>query len=269
MTTEHVVEDAQTGAGAANELHLKNVRKRFGGRTVVDVPDLTLGTHGISGLIGPNGAGKTTLMALIAGTHSLDRGRISYTAPNGEEFDLTTLRVEQISRLGIVKTNQLLQDFETLSIVDSMLLSLASDREERFYRVLKDKEFMERTRERLAYYLDYFGFGKPKGLALSAGEKKLLDIVRCLLVDPDLLLMDEPTAGLSEEDTRRVMEFVKSRTDAGDFSAVVIEHDLEVIWGWCEHVYFMAEGQLLVEGTAEQLLNDRRVAEKYLGSDRA
>lgn len=113
------------------KLHIKNIAKSFGGRTVVDIADLTLGTHGIEGLIGPNGAGKTTLMNLITHKLKMDHGQVVYY-PNGEEVDISNKSLDEIARLGIVKTNQIIQDFESLSIRDSLLLSLSTPKYEKF-----------------------------------------------------------------------------------------------------------------------------------------
>jgi ABC-type branched-subunit amino acid transport system ATPase component len=109
----------------AKKLHLKHVAKSFSGRKVVDVEDLTLGCCGIEGLIGPNGAGKTTLMSII--THGLksDSGEVFYY-PNNCEMEISNKRLDEIARLGIVKTNQIIQDFASLTIMDSLLLSLST-----------------------------------------------------------------------------------------------------------------------------------------------
>ena len=246
------------------KLHIKNIAKSFGGRTVVDIADLTLGTHGIEGLIGPNGAGKTTLMNLITHKLKMDHGQVVYY-PNGEEVEISNKSLDEIARLGIVKTNQIIQDFESLSIRDSLLLSLSTPKYEKFYRICSEGALLEETKEQIEEYLDYFHFEDPDGHALSAGEKKLLDIVRCLVLKPKILLMDEPTAGLPEDQTKKVMDLMKKKTKEEDMSILIVEHDLDLIWNVSEIVYFMAEGEILLKGTPEEIRKDRTVAVKYMG----
>ncbi len=246
------------------KLHVKNVAKSFSGRTVVDIADLTLGTSGIEGLIGPNGAGKTTLMNLITHKLNMDHGQIVYY-PNGEEVNITNKSMDEIARLGIVKTNQIIQDFESFSIRDSLLLSLSTTKYEQFYRIFSEDKLREETKEKIEEYLDYFPFEDPDGHALSAGEKKLLDIIRCLALKPKFLLMDEPTAGLSEDLTTKVMDLMKKKTREEDMSILIVEHDLDLIWNVSELVYFMAEGEILLKGTPEEIRKDRTVAVKYMG----
>jgi ABC-type branched-subunit amino acid transport system ATPase component len=247
------------------KLHVKNAAKSFSGRTVVDIVDLTLGTRGIEGLIGPNGAGKTTLMNLITHKLNMDHGQIVYYS-NGEEVDITKRSMDEIARLGIVKTNQIIQDFESFSIRDSLLLSLSTRKYEQFFRIFSEDKLRKETKEEIEEYLDYFHFEDPDGHALSAGEKKLLDIIRCLVLKPKFLLMDEPTAGLSEDLTNKVMDLMKKKTREETMSILVVEHDLDLIWNVSELVYFMAEGEILLKGTPEEIRKDKTVAVKYMGA---
>jgi ABC-type branched-subunit amino acid transport system ATPase component len=249
---------------AEKKLHIKNVAKSFSGRTVVDVADLTLGTHGIEGLIGPNGAGKTTLMNLITHGLRMDHGQVVYF-PNGEEVDITAMSMDEIARLGIVKTNQIIQDFESLSIRDSLLLSLSTPKYERFFQIFSEEKLRQEAKAEIDRYLEYFHFDDPDAHALSAGEKKLLDIIRCLALKPKFLLMDEPTAGLPEDQTKKVMDLMKKKTKEEDMSILIVEHDLDLIWNISEQVYFMAEGEILLKGTPEEIRKDRTVAVKYMG----
>jgi len=183
----------------------------------------------------------------------------------GEEVDITNKSMDEIARLGIVKSNQIIQDFESLSIRDSLLLSLSTPEYERFYKIFSEGALLEETKEQIEEYLDYFHFEDPDGHALSAGEKKLLDIVRCLLLKPKFLLMDEPTAGLPEDQTKKVMDLMKKKTKEEDMSILIVEHDLDLIWNVSEIVYFMAEGEILVKGTPEEIRKDETVAVKYMG----
>jgi ABC-type branched-subunit amino acid transport system ATPase component len=245
------------------KLHLKNVTKSFGGRKVVDIKDLTLGTHGIEGLIGPNGAGKTTLINLISNKLKMDQGQILYYS-NGNEIDISRKTFDTIARLGMVRTNQIIQDFQSLSIRDSMLLSLATSRQERFYAIFSEKKLRKAAEQEIEEYLDYFHFDDPDGNALSAGEKKLLDIIRCLLLKPKFLLMDEPTTGLPQDQTDMVIALMRKKIEEEGMSILIVEHDLDLIWGVSENVYFMAEGEILIQGPPSEVRKNKTVVKKYI-----
>jgi ABC-type branched-subunit amino acid transport system ATPase component len=238
--------------------------KSFAGRVVVDVDDVVLGDRPIEGLIGPNGAGKTTLMRMIMHSTPLDRGRISLLPPGGSEVVLSSEPAHRMARHGVVKSNQVIMDFDKLTIWDSLLLAAAEARYEQPHRMFSEQTVFKRHEGEIRHYLEYFGFADPTGFARSAGEKKLLDIVRCLLLRPTFLLLDEPTAGLPEDLTEKVMTVVRELA-AGGTSVVIVEHDLNVIWSLCDEVLFMAEGSVILRGDPQSIRNNRTVVEKYLG----
>lgn len=248
-----------------SQLRIVGAKKSFVGRTVVDIDDLVLGNAPIEGLLGPNGAGKTTLMRMIMHSIPLDEGTVTLHKPGGEVTTLSDLPASQMMRHGLVKSTQVVSDFENLTILDSMLLALASANDEKPFRFGAEKRLFEKHRDEIVEKLEYFGFDNPHAVAGSAGEKKLLDIVRCLLLKPSVLLLDEPTAGLPDEITQLVMKVVRDLAQAGT-SVVIVEHDLDVIWELCDEVAFMAEGRLLLQGKPDEIRNDKTVIEKYLGA---
>lgn len=267
MTETTIVDPASALPTPRASLVLTDVIKAFGGRTVSDIPHLEIGRHGVEGLIGPNGAGKTTLTKLITGAHRVDRGTIIYHGPAGS-VDISRLPSHRIARAGVVKSNQVIQDFETLTIRDSLLLAAASPRDEKFWR-LGRRRADAAVQAEIDGYLEYFQFENPDRHALSGGEKKLLDILRCLLVKPKFLLLDEPTAGLPQFETDKVKELVRRLGAEGEMSILIIEHDLELMWSVCDYVHFMAEGKVLLQGTPDQVRRDPTVIEKYLGGGHA
>jgi ABC-type branched-subunit amino acid transport system ATPase component len=250
-------------------IRVDNVAKSFDGRTVVDVENLVLGDHPIEGLIGPNGAGKTTLMRMIMHSTSLDRGSVALLpeGPGSTAVMLSELPASRMAHHGVVKSNQVIMDFEQLTVLDSLLLAVAESRDERPFRVFSERATYEREKDNIEWYLDRFGFEDPLGFARSAGEKKLLDIIRCLLLEPRVLLLDEPTAGLPDDVRDQVMEVIGAKAATGDMAVVIVEHDLEVIWNLCEYVHFMAEGSVVLQGDPEYIRAHATVVEKYLGSE--
>ncbi len=245
-------------------IRIEGAVKSFSGRVVVDVDDLVLGESPIQGLIGPNGAGKTTLMRMVMHSTSIDRGRISLLPPDGREVVLSSLPPHLIARHGVVKSNQVIMDFDKLTIWDSLLLAVAEARYEQPHRIFSERAVFERHEGEIRHYLEYFGFRDPTAFALSAGEKKLLDIIRCLLLEPTFLLLDEPTAGLPAELTDKVMAVIRHLAAAGT-SVVVVEHDLNLIWALCDEVLFMAEGKVILRGDPTTIRANATVVEKYLG----
>jgi len=254
-----------------SRIRIENALKTFDSRVVVDVPELVLGEHPIEGLIGPNGAGKTTLLRAIMHSVSLDRGTITLLdgrTPGAAQSRLVLSRMpsDKIARLGVVKSNQVIQDFAPLTVYDSILLALAKREDERAYRVLSEHRLWRQHAEEVWELLDRLGFDRLKGYAKSAGEKKLLDIIRCLLLKPKILLLDEPAAGLPGEVRDRLMSFIKELAVQGSTSIVIVEHDLNMIWTLSDFVHFMAEGKVVLQGEPEWVRQHDTVVEKYLGS---
>ena len=177
---------------------------------------------------------------------------------------LSSLPAHRMARHGVVKSNQVIMDFDKLTIWDSLLLAVAEARYERPYRIFSERPVFRRHEDEIRHYLDYFGFDDPAAFALSAGEKKLLDIVRCLLLRPSFLLLDEPTAGLPDDLTEKVMAVVRELAAKGT-SVVIVEHDLNVIWSLCDVVHFMAEGSVILRGDPQSIRENHTVVEKYLG----
>jgi len=206
-------------------------------------------------------------MRMIMHSVSLDRGKISFIPGDGSspEVVLSSKPAHAIARLGVVKTNQVIQDFEQLTIWDSLLLAASRAHDERAYRIYRERRVWSQYREEIESYLDLLPFDNPFGFAGSAGEKKLLDIIRCLLLRPKLLLLDEPTAGLPAGTRDRVMELIRKKASEENVSVVIVEHDLNVIWNLSDYVHFMAEGSVVLQGDPGWIREHETVVEKYLG----
>lgn len=245
-------------------IRIEGAVKSFSGHVVVDIDELVLGDRPIEGLIGPNGAGKTTLMRMIMHSIPLDRGKVSLLPASGREVVLSSLPAHRMARHGVVKSNQVIMDFDKLTIWDSLLLAAAEARYEQPHRIFSERTVFEQHEDEIRHHLDYFGFADPTAFAMSAGEKKLLDIVRCLLLRPTFLLLDEPTAGLPDDLTEKVMAVIRDLAAAGT-SVVIVEHDLNVIWNLCDEVHFMAEGSVILRGDPQSIRENGTVVEKYLG----
>lgn len=246
------------------KLSVENLSKCYLVNPVLNVDECSFGNYGLEGLIGPNGAGKSTLMGLLTRRIGATTGRMSLTSDD-ETHDLLQLQSHEVARLGLIKTNQRIQNFDSLTIRDSLRLSATSPEHEGLRDIFSSHQLDEDIEAEIDGYLEEFSFSTPDGYALSGGEKKLLDILRCLIAKPRLLLMDEPTAGLADDVTNQVMKHIRAKVDAKEMSVVIVEHDLDLIWDYCEYVHFLSEGEMLFQGTPESVKKNRVVAEKYMG----
>lgn len=246
------------------KLEAENLTKAYHAHEVVNIEKVTFGAKGLEGLIGPNGAGKSTLMGLLTRRIAPTSGQIRLDTGNGTKA-LNPLKSHEVARIGLIKTNQRIQGFDSLTIRDSLRLAVTPPREEGFMSIFAGERDTDEVEEKVAELVEAFPFTDRNGYARSGGEKKLVDILRCLIAEPKLLLMDEPTAGLPEDITRTVMDMVKERVAAGKMRVVVVEHDLPLIWEYCDYVHFLSEGSILFEGAPEEVKANRVVAEKYMG----
>lgn len=245
-------------------LEAENLTKSYHAHEVVNIPKVAFGAQGLEGLIGPNGAGKSTLMGLLTRRIAPTSGSISLDVGDGVH-KLNPLKSHEVARIGLIKTNQRIQGFDSLTIKDSLRLAVTPPKDEGFMSIFAGERDPEDVEERVAQYVEAFPFTDRNGYARSGGEKKLVDILRCLIAEPKLLLMDEPTAGLPEDITRTVMDIVREKVAGGEMRVVVVEHDLPLIWEYCDYVHFLSEGSILFEGAPEEVKSNRVVAEKYMG----
>jgi len=246
------------------QLQAENLTKAYHAHEVVNIEKVALGAKGLEGLIGPNGAGKSTLMGLLTRRIAPTSGKITLDTGNGVKA-LNPLKSHEVARIGLIKTNQRIQRLDSLTIRDSLRLAASDPKSEGFMSIFAGQRDAEDIEERVSRLIEAFPFTDRNGYARSGGEKKLLDILRCLIAEPKLLLMDEPTAGLPDDITRTVMEMVRERVAGGEMRVVVVEHDLPLIWEYCDYVHFLSEGSILFEGAPEEVKANRVVAEKYMG----
>ena len=246
------------------KLHMRNLTKSYHEHPVLNVESGSLGEYGLEGLIGPNGAGKSTLMGLLTRRIAPTSGEVKLE-DGDTTHHLNPIRSHQVAQLGLVKTNQRIQGFPSLTIRDSLRLAATAHSDETYRGVLDQSQYDQEIEEEIDGYLDQFAFADRDGFAKSGGEKKLLDILRCLILKPRMLLMDEPTAGLPEDVTKQVMDLVGEKVKSGEMTVVIVEHDLELIWKYCSYVHFLSEGEILFHGTPEDVKKNRVVAEKYMG----
>ena len=242
-------------------IEVQDVSKSFGG--VVANKDISLSVEKgrITGLIGPNGSGKTTLFNSIVGYHPIDAGSIKF-----EGKEISKLPVQSIARLGLLRTFQQTRIYGAMNCVENMLISLPH-RKMRFAEAFSrhGKEDYERADQ----LLDFVGLYEKRFLragSLSFGQQKLLEFAMALMNEPTGLLLDEPTAGINPTLINGLIDRLKRANTEFGITLFIIEHNMRVIMNMAEKIYCLAHGQLLAEGTPDQIQNDQRVIDAYLGA---
>jgi branched-chain amino acid transport system ATP-binding protein len=240
-------------------LRTENLTKRFGGLTAVD--NLSLGIPGgrVHAIIGPNGAGKTTFFNLISGLLKSDGGSVFF---HGR--DITGLKPHQISRLGIKRTLQIKSVFPQLSVAENLwITSQAGQRFLHPFRSASSDRAAQAKVDRTLDQIGLTGLARRAAGTLSYGDVALLEIGMALISEPKLLLLDEPTCGMSPAETERAV--AKIRELAQTIDIIIIEHDMEVVFGIASDITVMAQGSILASGSPKQIADDERVREAYLG----
>jgi urea transport system ATP-binding protein len=242
-----------------NRLYLEDVTVSFDGFKALNELSLYVDPGELLCIIGPNGAGKTTMMDVITGKTRPDSGTVFF----GDLTDLLTLSEAEIVAAGIGRKFQKPTVFEQLTVDDNLELALAGNRA--FLKALRARKSTAQN-ERMEEVLGIIGLTEQRGLpakALSHGQKQWLEIGMLLMQDPELLLVDEPVAGMTPQEIERTAELLNSL--AGDHSVVVVEHDMAFVRSIARRVAVLHEGTVIAEGDMDAVQNHPRVIEVYLG----
>ena len=279
MTDETNTETSKTGpaglVGVSTEPGSKKpdpiviadkITRRFGGLTAVDVEHVEIQRGVITALIGPNGAGKTTFFNLLTGFDQPNTGSWGL-----EGKSLKGVAPYKIARLGMVRTFQLTKVLAKLTVIENMRLGATGQKGERFWAApfkflwgKQENEVTEKADELLGRFLldkkreDFAG-------SLSGGQRKLLEMARALMVDPDLVMLDEPMAGVNPALKQSLLGHVKSLRDEGR-TVLFVEHDMDMVRDISDWVIVMAQGKIVAEGTPASVMADQRVIDAYLGA---
>ncbi len=242
-------------------LEVEHVSKSFGGVKANRDVSLKVETGQIVGLIGPNGSGKTTMFSSIVGYHPIDAGSIRF-----EGRELSQMTVPEIARLGLLRTFQQTRIYGKMNCIENMLIS----------RSMRDRSFTDffrsRKRQRTGRaeeLLEFVGLYSKRNLtagSLSFGQQKLLEFAMALMNEPKMLMLDEPTAGINPTLINGLIDRLKRANKELGITLFVIEHNMRVIMNLASRIYCLAHGEMLAEGTPDQIRNDPRVINAYLGA---
>lgn len=247
-------------------LSATNVRRQFGGLVAVDVEQVQFQRGAITALIGPNGAGKTTFFNLLTGFDIPDSGEFSF-----EGKSLKGVAPHKVARSGMVRTFQLTKSLSRLSVIENMKLGATRQRGEHLFQGLfkpfwgaQERQIEQRADELLVRFkLDHMR--EQFAGTLSGGQRKLLEMARALMVEPNLVMLDEPMAGVNPALTQSLLGHIKDLREQG-MSVIFIEHDMDVVHDISDWVVVMAEGRIIAEGPPESIGQNQEVIDAYLGT---
>lgn len=248
-------------------LSVQGLRKVFGGLVAVSDFGITLPKGQIKGLIGPNGAGKTTVFHMLTGVLKCAAGRVLFLGK-----DITNSPSHELARLGISRTYQKIRILHNLTVLDNMRYALVKDTHYTLFDMLMNSPRYRREEKKITNQaeamLDALGILSLKdhiASDLAYGQQRRLSIARALAVEPKLLLLDEPTAGLNSREANEIADLIyKMRTDL-DLTIILVEHNMRVIMNICEDITVLDEGNIICKGSPSVVQNDERVIKAYLG----
>lgn len=250
-------------------LDVRDVVKHFGGIRAVDGATFTVGRGSITALIGPNGAGKTSLFNVVTGFERGNAGDVLYDGAS-----IIRKPPHRIAQRGLVRTFQITKALAAMPVLDNMTLAAPDQPGEHLagvlFRPVASRRRELEVRERAHELLEVFGLREKADEyagTLSGGQRKLLELARVLMVQPRLVLLDEPMAGVNPTLGHRLLAHMAELRERDGVTFLFVEHDMEVVMGHSDRVIVMAEGRVIAAGEPEQVRRDRRVIDAYLGSE--
>lgn len=270
MTAAEPTSELATARQEEIILSVANLRKTFGGVTAVDDVSFDVAPGTITGLIGPNGAGKSTTFNLITGVNKPDRGTVRF---NG--VDITRKRPDTIANHGLVRSFQLARELKQMTVLENVMLAPPDQLGEQLYRSVlpgfrrgvarQERELREKAWETLEFFeIDHLA--EAYAGTLSGGQRKLLEMARVLMTDPEMILLDEPMAGVNPTLEAKLLDRLHELQAQG-YTFLLVEHDMDIVMNHCDPIIVLHQGRVLMEGDAEAVQGDERVLEAYLGGE--
>ncbi len=244
-------------------LETKNLRKEFGGLVAVDDVSIQVGAHTLHSIIGPNGAGKTTLFNLLSGVFPPTRGQVWFKGR-----DITHTPPHRMAHLGIGRSFQITNIFPNLSVLENIRLSAQAMGKDNF-RLFTRADDLKKYTEQAAHVIAQVGLSGKEAMparALPHGDKRKLELGIMLASGPELLLLDEPTAGMSSEQVPALLEIIRAILAQGNKTIILVEHRMDMVMSISDRITVMHLGNVLAEGTPQEISANRMVQSAYLGA---
>ena len=249
-------------------IEVNNLKKTFGGLTAVDIKELGFNKGELTSIIGPNGAGKTTFFDLISGFQNSDNGDIHL-----KDKDISNFQPFKIARMGMVRTFQLTKVFDRMTVLENLLFSGSEvSNDSLFKSVIKTKsqrKYEENLKEKaknIMKDLNILHMADSYARELSGGQKKLLELARSIINEPEILLLDEPLAGVNPKLAEDILSLIKKLSNEG-ITILMVEHNIEAVMKISERIVVLAEGSLIADGNPNEIRTNKHVIEAYLGKD--
>ena len=248
-------------------LQISNINKSFGGLKVLNNLSFKIKKGSISGLIGPNGAGKTALFNVINGSIKPDSGSVLLN-----NYELIGLQPHELFEIGVLRTFQIPHEFFSLTVLDNLLVVPPNKIGETFFgqwffekKINKIEEINVKKAQDILDILGLSHLEKEYAGNLSGGQKKLLELGRVMMVEPEIILLDEVGAGVNKTLLKKISNIIKKLNKEKKYTFIMIEHDLDFISKLCDTIIVMAEGQFLTQGNIQQIKSNQKVIDIYLG----
>ena len=242
-------------------IEVSHVSKSFGGVVANHDISLSVPKGKITGLIGPNGSGKTTLFNSIVGYHPIDAGSILFKG-----HEISDMNVQKIARLGLVRTFQQTRIYGKLDCMQNMLISIPHRNAPWVAMFAKHSPGIQERAEQLLDFVGLYAKRRLMAGSLSFGQQKLLEFAMALMNDPEVLMLDEPTAGINPTLINGLIDRLRRANTEFGITMFVIEHNMRVIMNMADSIYCLAHGELLAHGAPDQIQSDQRVIDAYLGA---